>query len=280
MRTPSFFHTTATIRHNKNSIMVLKDGDGIDKFNHEDKAQLPWEAFKERLGTSEFTQMHFDLSVFINTSARLHGLILPFWKEETDNIVSSLPNGKSPGPDGFNTEFLKKCWPVIKEEFYGMCFAFFDHSLCIQSINGSHITLIPMVPNPSKVSDFRAISLLNSYIKLITKIQANRLQKVILQVIHQNQYGFLKSRSIQDCLAWSFEYLHLCHKYKKQMVLLKLDFEKAFDKVEHEVIVQVMEHKGFPNKWIQWIKGILGSATSSILLNGTTGKVFHYRRGV
>jgi hypothetical protein len=64
------------------------------------------------------------------------------------------------------------------------------------------------------------------------------------------------------------------------MVLLKLDFEKTFDKVEHEVIVQVMEHKGFPNKWIQWIKGILGSATSSVLLNGTTGKVFHYRRGV
>jgi hypothetical protein len=56
-------------------------------------------------------------------------------------------------------------------------------------------------------------------------------------VIHQNQYGFLKKRSIQDCLAWSFEYLHIYHKSIKLMVLLKLDFEKAFDKVEHEVIV-------------------------------------------
>jgi hypothetical protein len=60
------------------------------------------------------------------------------------------------------------------------------------------------------------------------------------------------------------------------MLLLKLDFEK----VEHEMIVQVMEHKWFPNKWVQWIKGILGSGTSSVLLNRTHGKVFYCRRGV
>jgi hypothetical protein len=59
------------------------------------------------------------------------------------------------------------------------------------------------------------------------------------------------------------------------MVLLKLNFEKAFDKVENEVIVQVMEHKGFPNNWVQWIKGILGLGTSSVLLNRTPRKVFH-----
>jgi hypothetical protein len=51
--------------------------------------------------------------------------------------------------------------------------------------------------------------------------------------VHQNQYGFIKGRSIQDCLAWS----------RKELVILKLDFEKAFEKVEHEVILQVMSHK-------------------------------------
>jgi hypothetical protein len=59
-----------------------------------------------------------------------------------------------------------------------------------------------------------------------------------------------------------------------------LDFEKAFTKVEHEVILKVLQHKGFPKKWIHWVKGILSSDTSSTLLNGVPEKVFHCRRGV
>jgi retron-type reverse transcriptase len=115
---------------------------------------------------------------------------------------------------------------------------------------------------------------------LITKLLANRLEAVILNLIHQNQYGFIKTRTIQDCLIWSFEYLHWCHKSRKGLIILKLDFEKAFKKIEHKVIIQVMKHKGFPDKWLGWIRGILTSGTSSILLNGVSRKVFHCRRGV
>jgi hypothetical protein len=61
---------------------------------------------------------------------------------------------------------------------------------------------------------------------------------------------------------------------------LKLYFAKAFDTIEHEEILQVMKHKSFNDKWINWARAILSTSTSSILLNGIPGKQFECKRGV
>jgi hypothetical protein len=188
----------------------------------------------------------------------------PFTKEEIDSIIQQLPIDKSPGPDGFNGDFLKKCWPTLATDFYDLCRGFFDGNIYMRSINTSHIVLVPKKDNPTTVGDFRPISLLNSSVKLLTKILDNRLQKIILKIIHRNKYGFIEERNTQDCLAWAFEYLYLYKKSKKEIIILNLDFEKAFDRIEHKAIMEVLHHKGFGARWQQWMNMIMNSCTSSI----------------
>ena len=161
-----------------------------------------------------------------------------------------------------------------------LCAQFHAGDLNLQSINDGLNTLIPKNGSPTIVNDYRPITFLNSCLKLITKLLANRLQKVILRIIHRHQYAFIKGRSIQDYLAWTFQYIHQCQASKRQIVLLKLDFAKAFDTIEHEAMINIMKHMGFNEKWLSWIRTIFSSGRSSILLNGVSGRQFHCRRGV
>lgn len=157
---------------------------------------------------------------------------------------------------------------------YKLCSDFYYANICFQSIIGSLITLVPKHDNAIKISNFRPISLLNTLVKLITKFLANRLQLVLPHLIGKNQYGFIKHRCIQDYLTWSLEFLHLCHQSNEEILMPKLDFEKAFDKVKHNLMIQILEKKGFLERWMTWMHLIFNSGTSVIMLNGVKGKVF------
>jgi hypothetical protein len=274
-----FFHAMATERYRRNNIAMLRDETGAEFSDHQTMAGMLWTNYKEIMGRSKGISMQFDLGHLIQRVDGLEELTAPFTKEEMNGVIKNMPTDRAPEPDGFNGRFLKKCWPIIQTEFYRLAEEFNDGNLKLQNINGSYITLVPKVACPVGVDDFRPISLTNVCLKFLTKLAANRLHGRILECVSKNQYGFLRKRSIQDRLAWSFEYIYLCHASKKPIVILKLDFAKAFDTIEHEVIIQVMQHLGFNEKWIVWIREILSSGTSAILLNGVPGKQFACKRG-
>jgi hypothetical protein len=127
-------------------------------------------------------------------------LVLPFSRDEIDSMVKAMPLDKALGLDGFNTDFIKHCWSIIYDDFYKMCDDFYSNQLCLQSINGSYITLIPKKDDSQKVSDFRPISLLNTSVKIITKLLANRLQRTLPSLLYKNQYGFIKKEQFKIAL--------------------------------------------------------------------------------
>lgn len=173
-------HACATVQHRNNKIAQLTSHTGEVLQNHSEKASLLLESFKERLGISEHTAIP---SAYLRLISPNHNLLIledPFTEEEIDAVVAELPSNKSPGPDGFNTDFIKKCWSIIKKDFYELCSQFHSGNLCLQSINSSFIALIPKKDGAATVNDYRPISLLSCTIKLLTKLLANRLQKIKL----------------------------------------------------------------------------------------------------
>jgi hypothetical protein len=78
-------------------------------FGHEDKTSIMWESFKTRLGVSEFTHMYFDMSYLLHRIDGLEALEAPFSQYEINGIIKGFPSKKFPRPDGFNSDFMKKC---------------------------------------------------------------------------------------------------------------------------------------------------------------------------
>jgi hypothetical protein len=96
----------------------------------------------------------------------------------------------------------------------------------LESINTAYITLILENSDPQYMNDYRPIPCVSHPLKICMKLLANRLQKDIIPILHQNQYGFIKGINIHDCLGWTF------------------DFEKALDEVEYNDIIAMLEAQG------------------------------------
>jgi hypothetical protein len=124
------------------------------------------------------------------------------------------------------------------------------------------------------------ISLLNCLVKLITKALVLRLKGCLTSLIDLDQSGFVRSRCISDSFIYVMEIIQSCKIRKKKVVVLKLDFRKAFDTVSWDYLLRVLQIRGFPRKWISWIHMLTSSAKTTILLNGISGPWIQIRRGL
>nr|GEZ79538.1 RNA-directed DNA polymerase, eukaryota [Tanacetum cinerariifolium] len=128
------------------------------------------------------------------------------------------------------------------------------HGKIPKGCNSSFIALIPKIPDANLEKDFRPISLIGSLYKIIAKILANRLVGVLGDIVNARK--------------------------KKQFLVFKVDFEKAYDSVRWVFLDDILRKFGFGEKWCKWIQSCLTSSRGSIILNGSPTEEFQFYKGL
>ena len=275
------FHLHSRHRKRKNFIGRLISENHIYTA-HEDKARVVDDFYDKLLGTSEpreHTINLLELGIPTHTH-NLADLDSPFTEEEVWLTIKQLPLDKAPGPDGFTGRFYKACWSIIKNDIMVAISAVWSRRLRgLGPLNTAYITLIPKKEDAEQPKDFRPISLVHSFAKLITKLLANRLAGQLNQMVSPNQSAFIKGRFIQDNFMLVQQTARFLHQQKQPRILLKLDISKAFDSVAWPFLLEVMQHLGFGQIWRDIISGLLCSSSTQVLLNGIPGERISHWRG-
>ena len=208
------------------------------------------------------------------SSQQSASLIAPFSHREIDEAVESCNSQKSPGPDGFSFRFIKEAWEVIKFDVYKIVEDFSSTCRLPKGANVAFIALIAKCDHPGGFKDFRPISMVECIYKIISKLLARRLQRVMDSIIGPNQSSFIAGRQILDGALITGELIESCKRRNIATSILKLDFQKAFDSVSWSFLKWTLIQMGFPDRWISWILSCVSSSAASIIINGSPTSPF------
>ncbi|WJX34558.1 hypothetical protein P8452_22662 [Trifolium repens] len=248
-----YFHSTLASRRRGNAISVIQAG-----------------------GVTLEGVTHIRQAVLSHFASHFNGVDLE--RPGIDNL--HFRHYKSPGPDDINFGFYKDFWEDLRSDVMRFISEFHRNGKLTKGINSTFIALIPKIASPQRLNDFRPISLVGSLYKILAKILANRLRLVIGSVISESQTAFVKDRQILDGVLIANEVVDEARRSKKELMLFKVDFEKAYDSVDWGYLDAVLGKMSFPILWRKWIKECVCTATASVLVNGIPTEEFPLGRGL
>ena len=200
---------------------------------------------------------------------------------ECERTLKFMENNKAPGTDGLTPEFYRYFWDILGSYMVNSFnYAFQNGSLSISQRQGI-ISLIPKKKkNTEYLKNWRPVSLLNVDYKIATKTIALRLEKILPNIIHPGQSGYVKGRFIGESIRLIADTMHFTKQQDIPGVAVFLDFEKAFDSIEWNFIHKCLETFNFGPDLRQWIKVFYRNISSCVMNNGHASKHFQLERGV
>ena len=194
--------------------------------------------------------------------------------------LKSMESNKSPGNDGLSKEFYECFWDEIKKPFLASIHkAFLNQELSTSQKQTVIKLLEKKVRDKRFIKNWRPISLLNTGMKIISKVLSTRIKNVLLFQISYNQTAYVKNRFISESGRVTSDILEIANTLALEVFLVTIDVEKAFDSVNHSFLLQIPRKFGFAIDFVSWIKTILNNQESCIINGGKSTKYFKLERG-
>jgi len=281
----SFFDRSTMANRVHNRISVIKDERGS---LHNSHAEIEKALVKHFQGIAKETRYNRENSIrnFTRKIPRLvssednFNLNKPVTEEEVGEVLKEMQNCKAPGPDGFNVDFFKACWSIVKKDILNVVEDSRMNKTILKALNTSFIALIPKQEAAQTPDKFRPIALCNVVYKIISKVVANRLKPLLPSLVSMEQAGYMEERQILNNIIQDHEVVHSLNINRKAGMIMQLDIAKAYDKLSWNYIKKILIAFGFDHNWVRWISVLVTSSCFSILVNGSPFETFLPSRGL
>ncbi|KAL2096374.1 hypothetical protein ACEWY4_008522 [Coilia grayii] len=200
--------------------------------------------------------------------------------EELQGALQSMECGKAPGLDGLPVDFYKSFWQVIGADVLAVLRDSLTRGQLPLSCRRAVLTLLPKKGDLTDIRSWRPISILCTDYKLLSKVLANRLSKVLDEVIHPDQTYCVPGRSIQNNISFIRDVFDLGKLMDLSFGLVSVDQEKAFDRVEHSYLWNNLAAFGFCQEFVDKIRVLYCDIESILKVNGGLCAPFKVKRGV